>query len=306
MTAVPPPLRRLADGAQTVAVTGATGWFGREALDLLGRALGPDAFHRRVRAYASRPREVDVAQVGRVPVRALADLEPAGLLLHFAFRTDRALPAGALDGFVRENVEITTRVLAAVASGAVGGVLVASSGAAERPDLRANPYGTLKALDELAFAEACRRAGAACVVPRVFAAAGPHISGPYALADLIAQARAGRPVEVSARGDVVRSYAGVEEVVAVAVGALLDGSDAAFDTAGEIEVEVEELARLVLRVLGREDLGVLRVRDPAAPANRYVGDGARFHALAREHGVTLRDLPALVAATAAGLSPAGA
>lgn len=297
-----PPLRRLVDGGATVAVTGATGWFGRETLDLLGRALGPVAFGARVVGYASRAREVEVAGVGRVVVRPLADLEPADLLLHHAFRTDRGHAPEELDGFVRANVEISLRVLQTIAAGGVRGVLVTSSGAAREPDLRTKAYGALKALDELAFAEACRRAGAACVVPRVFAAAGPHlpVGSSYALADLIGRAQAGRPLELTARGSVVRSYAGVEEVVLVALGELLDGTDARFDTAGEAEVEVEELARAVLRVLGREDLPVVRHRDPGVATNRYVGDGATFRALATRHGVELRTLDALIAATAAG------
>lgn len=300
---LPPPLRRLAEGDATVAVTGATGWFGRETLDLLSRALGPQAFRARVRGYASREREMAVAGVGTVAVRPLSALEPADLLLHHAFRTDRAVAPEALAGFVLANVEITTRVLETVATGEVRGVLMTSSGAARAPGLRTNPYGTLKALDELAFAEACRRVGATCVMPRVFAAAGPHLRGGYALGELIARAHQSRALELSAHGDVVRSYAGVEEVVLVALGELLDRRDARFDTAGEVDVELGELAHTVLRILGRQDLPIVRDRHPAAAPDVYVGDGECFRGLAARHGVVLRGLDALVAATAAGPSP---
>ncbi len=80
---------RLVEEGGTFAVTGATGWFGRVALDLLAGVLGPAAFRERVRAYASRPREVEVTDVGTVAVAPLSDLRPADTLLHFAFLTRR-------------------------------------------------------------------------------------------------------------------------------------------------------------------------------------------------------------------------
>jgi UDP-glucuronate decarboxylase len=299
----PTPVQRWATTGETVAVTGATGWFGRVTLDLLGRVLTPQAFHDRVRGYASTAREVDVDHVGTVRLRPLSELLPADMLLHYAFVTTTRVSVAEHDGFVAANAAITARVAAAIRTGTVRRFLVTSSGSAHDADLQRNPYGTLKWFDELLFSEACRRAGATCVVARVFNVAGPHMTRPeaYALGDLIGRVQAGRPLELAARGDVVRSYVGVEEVVQVALGELLDGRDAVFETGGAAEVEIEGLARAIRRVLGREDLPVLRRRDPTAPANRYVGDGALMCELAVRHRVAVRGLDDLIRATATGL-----
>lgn len=299
----PAPLRRLAATQETIAVTGATGWFGRVTLDLLATALGPEAFGLRVTSYASRSREIAIDGVGPVVLLPLSDLEPADVLLHYAFVTRTRVTPAELDGFVRANAEITTSVLAAVATGRVRRLLVTSSGAATHGRLVHDPYGVLKALDELAFPEACRRVGTTCVIARVFNVGGAHMSRPeaYALGDLILKARAGQPLTIAARGDIVRSYSAVRDIVAVSLGELLDGRDAFFETAGERPVEIEELARAVLSVLGREDLAILRERDPQAAPSVYVGDGTRLGKLAQRHGITLAGLEAVVAETAAGL-----
>ncbi len=289
-------------------MTGATGWFGRVTLDLLAAAFGPDAFRSRVSIYASRERLVDVTGVGEVQARPLAELEPADVLLHYAFVTRTRIAEDEFDAFVAANVAITVRVLQAVRSGAVRRLFVTSSGAALKPSLQTNPYGALKALDELAFAEACRRVGATCVVARVFNVAGAHMTQPaaYALGDLIRQVRAGGVVRIGAAGKVVRSFAGVDEVVATALGELLDGRDGCFETGGDEPVEIGELAAVVRRALGREELPVERQCDPDAPDSVYVGDPLRMQEFAARHGVRLRGLEELVIATAEGLDRSAA
>jgi len=77
--------------------------------------------------------------------------------------------------------------------------------------------------------------------------------------------------------------------------------DAFFETAGERSVEIEELAHVVRRVLGRPQLAIIRERDPGAPGSIYVGDGTRFRELARRHEIVPGDLEAVIRATAAGL-----
>lgn len=63
----------LGDAEKFIAVTGATGWLGSVALDLLYEALGDQA-PARVVAYASSAREVVVADGRVVAVRPLVDL----------------------------------------------------------------------------------------------------------------------------------------------------------------------------------------------------------------------------------------
>ncbi|WP_449385577.1 NAD-dependent epimerase/dehydratase family protein [Cellulomonas soli] len=301
----------LATSDDQIAVTGATGWFGATALDLLYDALGPQA-PERVRAYASRSRVLTVADGRTVDVRPLAELAdqaPAPtILLHFAFLTRDKVAEVGLDAYVRRNVAISASVLDAVAAHRPRGVVVASSGAVYGAgprlvaDVDGDPYGALKRIDELAFAAACSEVGATCVVPRVFSVAGARMTKPekYALGSLIGMARAGEPLRVRATLPVVRSYCGVDEVVALSLWAGAQGRPLVFDSGGA-PVEVGELAGVVAAVHGRDDEPV-RDWDPDATPDRYVGDPSAMTALADAAGLQLRSLPALVRETARWLS----
>jgi len=297
---------------ELVAVTGATGWFGAVALDLLYKALGDQAAARVV-GYASSVREVVVSDGRTVTVRSLIDLvsqdPPPTALLHFAFLTRDKIAALGVDRYASQNVTITATVLAAIAKHKPRHVVVASSGAVYSStgrlvsDLRADPYGTLKHLDELAFRAAMGDVGGVCVIPRVFSVAGARMTKPglYALGSMIGMATVGGPIEVQARGPVFRSYCGVDEVVALSLWLALSGRDAVFDTCGTI-VEIGDLAALVAQVHDL-DVGVVRrTWDPDLVADRYFGDGRLMEELASEAGLLLRPLPALVRETSAWLT----
>lgn len=309
-------VRGLLEGQQRIAVTGASGWLGRVTLYLLARALGPEAFATRVTAFASRPRPLALPNGLTADARHLGEL--AGMapapthLLHYAFVLADRLPALGVDGFVRANLSITQEVVRAVDLLRPEGFFYASSGAVYdrrggfMSDVDRDPYGALKRLDELAFRQACRDAGTACVVARVFNLAGPHMSRPrsYALGDLVARALAGEPLLVRARGPVRRSYAAAEDVAALALAEVLrpgQTGDVVFDAAGEEVIEVGDLAVRVGRALGRPELAVVRELDPAAPADDYYGDGAVLRRLAARHGLALAPLDEQIRSTAAGL-----
>jgi nucleoside-diphosphate-sugar epimerase len=258
-----------------------------------------------VLAFASARKELRRDDGTVVPVAPLDDLigTPHDVLLHFAYATGEH--AGAGDAYVATNVAITATVVEAIARQRPGAVVYASSGAVHRDgagDLRADPYGTLKRLDELTLRAAAHDAGAAAVVARVFNVAGPWLlKRGFAIADLIDQVRDGGPVVLRAAHPVVRSYVDVEDLVTLLLALADAGQDAAFDTEGEVAVEMGELAARVAAVLGRPDVVVKREWDPEAPADRYVGDGTAMRALAAEHGVALRDLDEQIRRTAAGL-----
>jgi nucleoside-diphosphate-sugar epimerase len=301
---------RLRDGEERIAVTGATGWLGRVTLDLLRGALGPDAFAQRVSAYASRARVVDGLDVQALA--ALGDGAPApDVLLHYAFVTREHAGEQGLEAYVAANLQISLEVLRALARGGVGGFFYTSSGAVYdaagrlETDLRANPYGALKHLDELAFAQACRAAGTGCAIARVFNVSGAHMAKPrlFALGDLVLCALAGEPLVVHARHPVRRSFVAAADVAALGLSLALAGEDAVFDTAGERVVELGELAALVRDEIAAT-LPVHRDYDASGPAHEYIGRAGEMAGLARRHGVRLASLEQQIRDTASGLKSA--
>ena len=291
-----------------VAITGASGWFGTTALDLLLDAWEGDAPGRIV-GYAGSERVVVLPSGRTVLLKALPDLltDPAPtVLLHFAYLTrDRVADLGVAE-YTGRNVAISSLVLAAVRRHRPRIVVTASSGAGHEADgglahdLAANPYGTLKVLDELAFAQASLEAGAGWSIPRVFSVAGPGMSRPenYALGSMIAQARAGGPVQITSERPVLRTYCGVDEVVALSLWAAGNGRCGVFDTGGHV-VEMADLATTVADVIGDGCVVSRPVFDPEGPADRYVGDPSTYAALLHDSGLTAAPLPDLVLRTAA-------
>jgi len=118
---------------------------------------------------------------------------------------------------------------------------------------------------------------------------------------MIEMATVGGPIEVRARGPVLRSYCGVDEVVALALWAALSGRDVVFDTCGTV-VEIGDLAHLVAQVNGL-DVGVVRrTWDPDVAIDRYVGNGRLMEEFALEAGLPLRSLKVLVRETSTWLT----
>ena len=265
-------------------------------------------------AFASRER-VEAPDSGQpLAVHALHDLPdcPADVLLHFAYVTREFAAERGVEQYVLANLAITGTVLDFIRTRRPGFVGYASSGAAAAAlargplDITTDPYGTLKVMDELALRRAAADAGGRSLVVRVFNVSGPWLTKPaaFALSDIIGQVHAGGPVRIRAGHPVVRSYVDVEDLVSVMIAAALDrsgASDVQVDTAGDVQVEVGDLADAIRRVLGRPDVAVERQFDPGAQADRYVGMAGQFAALAGDLGIPLRDLDEQIARTAQGM-----
>jgi UDP-glucuronate decarboxylase len=138
----------------------------------------------------------------------------------------------------------------------------------------------------------------------VFNLAGPCINkfDAYALASFIAQLLQGGAIAINARRPVLRSYYYIGDLLELCF-ALLLRSDLApvlrFDTAADEVVELEELARRVAAVLGKDQAPQRGPLDPALAPDSYVGERAGIAALERLAGVRPLALEAQIAATAA-------
>lgn len=299
------PTTDLGTGVQRFAVTGATGWLGRAFLDVLAQTLGATALSERVTAFASQPRTISVAGTA-IDVRSLADLpsHPHDVLVHLAFLTRGHVAILGVERYTAENIEITTRVLAAIQAQRPAAICYSSSGAVYGldggGDLTADPYAELKRLDEHALQGAAADVGARLIVARVFNVAGPWASQRgYAIVDMIMQAQAGGPLSIRARGPVRRAYMDVSDLASVLVAAACepDGpAETVFDTSGEV-VEMADLATRVVDVL-KTPIAIERTWDPKAPADDYVGHPAACDELFARLGLARRSLDDQILRTA--------
>jgi len=278
-----------------VVITGASGWLGRATLAMLHAALG-DAFQDRVFCFGSSARSIELLDLSVMqrPLRTIADLSSSPtLVLHCAFLTKDRAETMDVATYQTENRAICTQVLDALDTIGASAIFLPSSGAAfHADDPQASEamrlYGSLKREDEEVFSAWAEKHGTTAAIARVFNLSGPFINkhNSYALASFIVDALAGRPIEVRARQHVVRSYVAIRELMSIVFAVLL-GEQARverFDTVGEDNVELRDLAQLVADAVGSGQVTASAV-DPKLPANVYVGEGTRYKALARQFAI---------------------
>ena len=289
----------LCDSGYRVLITGASGWLGQAAVEMLASGLGL-GWRDRVRCFGSAARTLRLRDGIEVEQRPLAEMAALpclpSILLHFAYLTREKVAGMSPGDYVATNRAITQQAAAAAERVGVDRVFLASSGAvyaslaaptATDPALL---YGRLKREDEQLFERfADRSQHRRVMTARLFNLSGPYINklGSYALASFIEQARRGNQIEIRAGHPVIRSYTSAENLLGVALGGLLAESGEnhlRFDTAGEREVEMQELADTVR---ARVAPAVIVERATFSPdgADRYVGDGSKYRALAARLGV---------------------
>lgn len=301
--------RRLS--AARIVVTGASGWVGRASLERLSEIVGP-ALRERAVLLAGSARQIALGDGSTLAVAPLADLErtpgEGALLAHFAFLTRDRLADLGPDRYIAANEAITAGVAAWIRRARPAAVLAASSGAVDGAgDLDVDPYGALKRREEQALAAACEQVGARLCVVRIFNVSGPHMRRPerYALGSMIRAVLASEPVHVRAPHPVIRSYVAIRELLDLGLAVL--GDEAAephvvFDSAGQEEVEVGELAVRVARALGRPGARIVRPPTAAEPVDRYVGDGEAIGRLRTRYAIAHLPLDEQIRQTASAWS----
>jgi UDP-glucuronate decarboxylase len=287
---------RLREGPWRVVVVGAGGWLGLATLELLHGLFG-ERFAQRVRCFGSGARTLSLRGGVKIEQQALSSLAglPPGptLVLHLAFLTQEKAKALPEAQYVAINRGISAIVLDALDGLGAEGVFLPSSGAVymvDWPQAQASMrlYGRLKLEDEAVIAEWSQRRHKRAVIARVFNLSGPYINkqSSYALACFIADALAGRPIEIRATRPVLRSYVAISELMSVVFGALTDGEagPVLFDTAGEEVLEMDQIAAAVDEAFG-SGRGVGRPPLTDSAPDRYTGDGAVYRRLRGRLGI---------------------
>lgn len=274
------------ESTDRVAITGATGWLGRELLSRLA-SLRPDVV---VLPIASHARDFSAGIHYFRSVEwdhfSLVDWKPT-VFVHLAHLTRDREEIWGPHAYVRENGRLTLAAIKAAELPTVRAVVLASSGAAV-----ASPeslYGRGKVAAESLFLDHGRRTGQPCVVARAWSVSGSLCPKPnlFALYDFIRQAKERGRISISASTLTFRRYVDAGEFLETCVNAAAAGVSSVIDSYGEL-VEMGELAERVLSTLKIEG-GVLRV-DPSGVPDYYAADSAAFEDWARDFGVHVSDL----------------
>ncbi len=302
---------RLRDSDLAVMVTGSTGWLGRATLAALDDCLG-EAFPRRVQVFSSQTRPLTLPSGRVVNSRALGELaqvpEQPCLILHYAFLGKERTLDLDLKEFVARNEQIGDFLTEQIIRLRPHGVFVPSSGAVYRgdrsidDDLARNPYGVMKARDERKFLALSSNTNARIAVCRVFNLAGPYINKvrSYALSSILLDILRGGPIVLRAERPVFRSYFHIGDLCNVVFALLLSQTaigETPFDTAGELMIEVGDLAARCRELLGRPDVAIERPALGTDDADRYVGDRGALDAIMTTYSLAPRPLALQVADT---------
>ena len=208
------------------------------------------------------------------------------MVAHFAFSTKEQAQILGWEDFVRRNSEITRTVIEIAKSNDLGGVFLLSSGAVHSCDgtlprsIESNLYGYLKLEEEQEFV---RQLGGRVPVAiiRLFNLSGPYINKErhYVLGSILLDLLGGNRVELLASRPVIRSFVHVADVLNVGMAGalgLISGLDEAIDTAGEVTLEIQELALTAIEQIRPGTLIERPVIDTKLSPDIYVGNGIRF------------------------------
>lgn len=289
-------------GADRILITGASGWLGRTALDLIAPLELPTL------ALASRAQTIHVADRG-IDCQVwddglIADFAPT-VILDCAFLTRDRVAEMPLTDYIAVNRTLTERLLFATRLPGVRLTLTVSSGAAIYPNdalsgpIEANPYGYLKREAEKSLSRLASECGVAAVVARAWSISGAHVQKPqgYALGSMILAASQGR-IHVRAKGRVYRRYVLAEELLALGIAEGSVGS-ATIDSGGEL-IEMGELARRVAAVV-RPDTTITRDEVDSQTIDNYHSDGLDWDRRCRAWGLTSASLDRQIDDTMHGL-----
>jgi nucleoside-diphosphate-sugar epimerase len=279
---------------QRIAITGASGWLGRELLELLLSEFGPQWVQRQVLAFASKPGKIELSDGTVISSDGLASLNECSnvdSLVHLAFLTRDKVSQMSSSEYVHHNLRITSMALEFIERNDLQWVATVSSGAVQKigqkhleNSLTENPYGFLKRIEENLLKDACESSGARIAIGRLWAAGGMQmpVNKKYALSSFIESALKNKIIEVTSKHKVYRTYCDARQFMELLVCEADSKKFSCFDSGGE-EIELFDLARLIAKKTGSKVSP--RLIDSNEKPDLYSPGTNDFHELLRSHSI---------------------
>ena len=266
-------------------ILGASGWFGRTALALVGRR---DAL----------PIGGPTGCFPEWDWNRVKDFRPTHIV-NCAFLTKEKLEPIGEGAYVRINSELISRFEAALGLSSCRVAVTISSGSIMADPT--HPYSVLKRKEEVALLNGVSP-NIGAVALRAFSVSGPYVQrvSDYAWSDLIRQALEQRTdaFQFRSAGQVWRRYVCVEDALTVAIGCAEQRMQTVIETGGPL-IELRDLGVEINATLGT-NLKVSQYADETS--DLYFSDDVTWQSACSAAGVTPKSLRRQILHTVAGCS----
>lgn len=280
-------IRKVIPCGTRVAVIGASGWFGKETLDL----LLSDGNRYSVRGFARTPGRVYLSgtslTIETLSLEALSAFEPE-VLVDCAFVTREHATRIGLHEYETANREIMERVYSAIRIPSIRKVIGFSSGVAlpefekENPALDGGLYALLKREYEQTLEEMGHDLDKDITVLRTFSVSGKHINRPhqFAFSSLVLDAIQGA-ITIRSPGPVLRRYIDIADLITAGL-VMPNRGFSVIESGGDL-IEIEELAEAIRRSVNQS---AEISRSPGSKhSNFYASDGTSWENVVQENGL---------------------
>ena len=277
-----------------ICVTGATGWLGRELVELVSQVLGDD-FNRRVTLVGSNR---SILQINEMVYPVISwgefvDHSDFDLIIHLAYLNQDKCASLGVSKFIETNRLLTEDTLR-VAARSSSSVLLASSGAVKHysPLISSlNPYeiyAGLKLETENMFAFESRIEN--LLIMRIWNVSGKHMLGSnsYALSSFIQQARSRGRIEIRGNSHSTRTYINASEMFQVYLSVGRSFNRSPVDSGG-FEISLRDLAICVAKLEGLNMSSVIETGNDLLPSH-YNPDRKFFDEIRLKSKIELSDI----------------
>ena len=265
-----------------VLVSGATGWLGREILNIFAETNFEKV---EINLISSKNGEVFI-KGNKLEVKSFKDyksIEPVDSYFDFAFLGMNKLEKIGAENFKRINMEIITESTNLIKTICPKTVVLSSSGAIyniKKSTKGGVIYSDLKKIQEELIAKACNTSGSNLIISRIFNLAGRSIprESDFALVDFMIKSIENMDLKINSNHLVVRRYSDVTQLLKLLVEMANRGENCVFDSGGA-KIELRDLASKIIKVVNSKSKIVAPEIDFETEQDYYFSDSHSYEKL---------------------------
>jgi nucleoside-diphosphate-sugar epimerase len=247
----------LISSLNNIVIFGASGWLGRECINILSRILQND-FKNKVILVGSKHKVITMGNK-RFDVRSINDLEDiksVDMVIDFAFITPEKFFEFGERTYIEMNKELTSKVLSFIKSKKPKYIYYSSSGAADldfnyaTKNLSKKIYGQLKYLAEIELESLSREISSHLLINRIWSLTGFQMQdySKFAIANFINQALETGKILITSSDQTLRTYVDASDQLEICFNKLFESKISLINSGG-FQISLFDLANLIYKVL---------------------------------------------------------